>query len=736
MRTATAWRLLAAVLTAGVVVAVGCLSAQVGDRAAPALDVRTAQNTRTVPAYDVFEITFTHDQRYADPFLDVTLEVTFVAPSGREVKIGGFHYGSTEKPQIRVTAPDARGRKSVEYLFDKANTWKARFSPEEIGRWRYSYAFSNAVGGRATGEGEFSCVKGRAPRHGFVREKPQNPFRWVFDDGTPYYPIGLQECLGDGEGTGSCLSGMSMEGPFRLDRQGRPTLPPGPLYVAGPSMNPQNSDVYFRRYGRCGFNLFRFSQQNCSYVLYNDLDHYLPQQGIMTDELLQTVRKYGFRVFYGIFGYQNVFNERPEDAAGMEKVKRFIKYTVDRWGATVDFWEFLNEQKASDGWYAIMIPYLKSIDPYHHPVATSWERPELPGIEVNAPHWYEGYSNGLGCDQSTAGNAANWKHLGKPVIVGEQGNYASKEQLQQPGIGGVWDAGSSVRMRIRNWTAFFNEIAFVFWNTSYARDGHFMNIWLGPKEREYVRAMQDFAYSLGPSLRMTEVGVSDPQSVHAYALASGERAGVYLHHYRDHAGVVQGLSVTVDVPKAGKAYWYSTETAAILGKADAPAGTQTFAAPHFAIDLALIVTPLGAPDIDHDGKPNDVDPDNDNDGAPNAKDAFPLEPEEWADTDGDGIGDNLDADKNGDGIADDDNHNGIPDYQELDSDGDGVNRAKTVPWDAFPLDPKEWRDTDGDGIGDNSDPDTDGDGWTNAEERKAGTDPHDPLNFPAPRGRG
>ncbi|MCD6507632.1 DUF5060 domain-containing protein [Candidatus Poribacteria bacterium] len=112
------------------------------------------------------------------------------------------------------------------------------------------------------------------------------------------------------------------------------------------------------------------------------------------------------------------------------------------------------------------------------------------------------------------------------------------------------------------------------------------------------------------------------------------------------------------------------------------------------------------------------------------EDAFPLEPEEWQDKDGDLIGDNLDADDNGDGIGDDENHNGIPDYQEMDFDGDGVPRARAVPWDAFPFDPKEWRDTDGDGIGDNADVDDDGDGWSDDEERRAGTDPLNRLSFP------
>jgi hypothetical protein len=59
----------------------------------------------------------------------------------------------------------------------------------------------------------------------------------------------------------------------------------------------------------------------------------------------------------------------------------------------------------------------------------------------------------------------------------------------------------------------------------------------------------------------------------------------------------------------------------------------------------------------------------------------------------------------------------------------GIDLAE-VPWDAFPLDPKEWRDTDGDGIGDNADTDKDGDGWSDEEERGAGTDPLNRFTFP------
>ncbi len=74
---------------------------------------------------------------------------------------------------------------------------------------------------------------------------------------------------------------------------------------------------------------------------------------------------------------------------------------------------------------------------------------------------------------------------------------------------------------------------------------------------------------------------------------------------------------------------------------------------------------------------NNPDEDSDGDGVADSEDAFPVDPEESVDTDGDGVGNNADPDDDGDG------------YEDAD--------------DAFPLDPNEWLDTDGDGLGDNAD---------------------------------
>ena len=141
-----------------------------------------------------------------------------------------------------------------------------------------------------------------------------------------------------------------------------------------------------------------------------------------------------------------------------------------------------------------------------------------------------------------------------------------------------------------------------------------------------------------------------------------------------------------------------------------------------------------------------LSPDTDGDGVSDDDDAFPDDPAEWADNDGDGVGDNADPDDDDDGLPDAwEETYGLdrtdPADALIDSDGDGASNgdeflAGTHPFDrdgdfvadaddAFPDDPAEWVDTDGDGQGDNGDTDDDGDGMPDAYEIGHGLDPLD-----------
>ena len=101
--------------------------------------------------------------------------------------------------------------------------------------------------------------------------------------------------------------------------------------------------------------------------------------------------------------------------------------------------------------------------------------------------------------------------------------------------------------------------------------------------------------------------------------------------------------------------------------------------------------------------------DRDGDGVPDTRDAFPDDPSETKDKDGDGVGNNSDncravsnpdqANQDGDSAGDACDAFPADSTETVDTDGDGVGDNS----DAFPTDPIETTDTDGDGTGDNRD---------------------------------
>ena len=133
--------------------------------------------------------------------------------------------------------------------------------------------------------------------------------------------------------------------------------------------------------------------------------------------------------------------------------------------------------------------------------------------------------------------------------------------------------------------------------------------------------------------------------------------------------------------------------------------------------------------------------DRDQDGVLNFEDAFPDNPLEQYDTDGDGIGDEEDLDDDGDGIPDledrgvitvggesvnlalDSDNDGIPNIFDSDMDADGVLNIDEVGFvDVFHID-GQVLDTDNDGLMNHLDLDDDGDDLPDNAELVLGTNP-------------
>ncbi len=509
----------------------------------------TVPGAETTVRYGVYELEFPWPSaNYANPWEQVQVSVTFAAPSGRTTTVGGFYYA--------------------------LGFWRARFAPDEIGSWSWMASLTDGSQSQDF-SGAFNVTESAWP--GFVRSNPDNNLRWVFDDGTPYYPIGIGDCI-LGVNEGSPLDNFGFDGDVRN--------------TSYPEGWRTDMETYMTAYGAAGFNLFRWSVDNCAFGLYQTIDpsgnRYLQQEGLYGDQLAQSLRQHGIRNYMVIFGFLPPFPNGSGNAAEMDAIKRYVKYVVDRYGAYVDFWELMNESPnppitIDDGWYIQVANYLREVDPYDHPISTSWQRPDLSVIDINSPHWYA-KENEFESDLATLDQIKFFKgHPNKPIIFGEQGNSEQN-----------WDERSALRMRIRSWTAFFNEAVLIFWNTSCCKDsqgGVASNIYLGPEERGYIKVLQDFVRGLDRRIVPAEIEISDPTRVRGYALSAPTVYVAYLHAYTDHTNPTNGISVTFDSPIAGTATWIDPARGTVLGSVNVSTGRQTLIIPAFKTDVALKITP-------------------------------------------------------------------------------------------------------------------------------------------------
>lgn len=549
-----------------------------------------ASRAGRVSVHGIFELTFTQPVDYGGQrnFDDIVIRAEFMGPDGSMgLKVGGFYYATNPGP---------------------VSLWKVRFAPPIAGVWTYNYTFTHVpTGDEARGTGSFEAqADGRAA--GFLRFNPTRPFRWQLDDGRPFVPIGFNDCI-------SMNDIMQIDGGDRFGAFG----------------GAARTDDYLEGYAAAGFNMFRFSQDNCSpRLIKNSLASYDPESARFFDWLMQRLHVNGFHVFYGVFGNLISGPDFPPSA----EVLRFIDYSINRWGAYVDVWELLNERSASAKWYEAVTRHIRETDLYQHPITTSSERPELDGIDINAPHWYLNDSE-LETDLITDRVADEWKRFDKPVIVGEQGNSTPQGEEY-----GNWLPNSAVRMRLRTWTALFREMSILFWNNSWATNGsrgNFANLYIGREERRYVRMLQWYSdLVIRPETTIPDppiVGGFNENLIRAYGLASADGTAAYFHHYTDHEKAVRAQAVRIDIPRSGVGYWIDPATGANLGVVAVSAGRNDLIMPDFKIDLAFFSTgafgidaaPIALVDIENPQADGDLDNDGRSDRGP-AEPPFGIAP--------------------------------------------------------------------------------------------------------------
>jgi len=411
----------------------------------------------------------------------------------------------------------------------------------------------------------------RSDSPGFVRESRFNAARWIFSDGTPYYPIGINDCTTAAFGRGP-LNQWSIEGGFRQAGDH------GASEVVSMA-------EYMRAYGQA-FDLFRWGPDNCSFPLYATIapsgNSYSLIGGRMADRLFQALRRHGFRIEMVLFGNRPPFADSDLDSGQRAALQRYLRYVVNRYGAYVDYWELMNEARATTTWYDTALRYLRSIDPYRHPIGTNFSRPDLDGIDFGADHWYES-ERPVDSDKRTweviRGSSA--RKFGKPVLIDEQGN-----------IGQNWDPTSAERLRIRSWTSFFAEGTLVFWNASFAKDyinkDAAANVYIGRIERGYLRTLKRFTSRFDVRAKVVAPVITG-QGVRGYGLVGPADAALYLVS-SDRTRPKTGVLVTVPIQRGGIGKWIAPRSGRVLSSLRVQTGQQTLRVPAFNVDVAFKLT--------------------------------------------------------------------------------------------------------------------------------------------------
>ena len=382
-----------------------------------------------VGKYEKFEITFDPGQTYKNPFdpaeIDVTVE--FKSPAGITRQVKGFVYQDFQRT----------GDFNRQTLTPVGSlVWKARFAPDEAGIWSYRLSAKDASGLTKSPERTFTVNP--SSNRGFVRISKQDPDYFAFDNGDAYFPLG--------ENMGWSSDGRT----YQYDKWVGSLAENGGNYIrvwqagwhteyewayAYPSTTllPGNYLDRLKEAWELDYILNLCEQKNV-YVMLCLINH-----GKFSTTNDSNWKDNPYNKKANPFGG---FMDKPEELWTSEKAKMYIqrnwRYLTARYAhyTSLQSWEMFNEMEWIDNYSASvtasaqfhqgMGDYLKSIDPYHHLVTTSYAHAlKWPadvwnaGMQFTQEHNYGGQDMAQLAGSLTAQMRA--KVPGKPFTIGEMG---------------------------------------------------------------------------------------------------------------------------------------------------------------------------------------------------------------------------------------------------------------------------------------------------------------------------
>lgn len=354
-----------------------------------------------------FEIRLTAD--WQNPYLqeDVALDMVMIAPSGKRIALPCYY---------------------EEGGSGKSSLWKARFAPQEKGKYEYAFELSKS-GSVVARSKDATFVAAASDKNGFLH--PKNNWEFQFDNGKPFRGIGENI---------SWESRKSDDSKFFSELHQKPKYDYEYMLPA----LAKHGGNFFRTWV-CQFNLPVDWHRNFNSTRYEESDAYYNPSAIRkTDRLFNLCDSLGLYVMLTL----GPGNYSPRDGGfspsaadffvnpkSKARYKNRLRYFVARWGYSTSLgaWEFFNEvdnvqfgnknkpiqADSIVAWHDEMSRYLKDIDPYNHLVTTSISHRDLksmdglPHMDFNQKHIYK----------NTASIPANIiryeRDFKKPYVIGE-----------------------------------------------------------------------------------------------------------------------------------------------------------------------------------------------------------------------------------------------------------------------------------------------------------------------------
>lgn len=312
----------------------------------------------------------------------------------------------------------------VEGASGAESRWEARFMPQQAGR--YTCRFRLTEQGRETSLSKpvRLDVQTEAVSRGILRLRDY--WTLAYDDGTPFRGIAENICWESRANDDSRFFKALHE---QHDKYNYDYMLP--LFA--------RNGGNFVRVWMCGFNFPIDQQDHFNNLRYEPSEaYYNPSAVARLDHFVDLCERLGIHAML-CMGQGAVRADR-EFFTGEEQARRYmnrLRYIVARWGYSpaIGMWEFFNEidniqyRDANNpipdadivAWHARMSKYLKSIDPYEHPVTTSISHRDLEGlnavsdIDINQKHIYR--NTGI----IPAEILRYENRFGKPYVIGEFG---------------------------------------------------------------------------------------------------------------------------------------------------------------------------------------------------------------------------------------------------------------------------------------------------------------------------